>query len=104
MVAIICKDESSVADIFFKIVPFLSIELNKFMSTDVTEGALEYIITAEGNYIFICIHTYCGVLHQGIQKVGWHTLIRIPISRFVLQSCKKESIPGFHSFSKTLPI
>ena len=84
MVAIVCKDESAVADVFLKILAFLSGKLHELVPRQVTERAPEELIAFQGDDPLAGIDPKRRVLNKGIQQVGRHALVHVPVTGFVL--------------------
>jgi hypothetical protein len=84
MVAIVHENESAVINILFKVFPFLFGELYQFMTGQITKRAFKNIVTGQGNDVFHRIHLEGGILYQGVEQVGRHTLVHVPIAGLIL--------------------
>ena len=97
MIAVVHKHKAAIANIFFKILPLFGRELNQLVTTQIAKGTAENFITAQGHNVFLRVDLQGGVFNQRVQHIYGHPLINIPISRFVLQSCKEEFAVIWHA-------
>ena len=96
MVTVVGKDESPILYISTEMLPLLGIELYQFMTADVTKRVLEDVGAIQVDDLFLQIDREGGIFYQGIQQIGGHPLVGVPVSRLIPQSCKCELFHLIH--------
>lgn len=96
VIAVVRKDKSPVLYISMEMLSLLGIELYQLVTADVTERVLEDVRAFQVDDLFLQIDWEGSVFYQGIQQVGGHPLVGIPVSRPISQSCKCELLPLIH--------
>ena len=90
MIAVVNEYKSALLDIGFEVLSLFLRKLHQLVSTQVAKGTFENLLTAEFYDFFLFIHRNRRVLHQAIEKIGRHALIRIPIAGVVLEAGEEE--------------
>lgn len=90
MVAIIHKDKTSTLHVVFENLPLLLGKLHQLMPAEVAKWALINLLAAQLNHALFLIHRNRGVLHQAMQDIGRHALVRIPIAGGVFEAGEEE--------------
>ena len=80
MVAVVGKNESSVVHIFPEIGAFPGIELHQLVTADVAKRILKDIVALEIDDFFLEVNRDGCVFDERVEKIGGHSLVRIPVS------------------------
>ena len=94
VVAVIGENEAAVLNVLMKIGALAGAELNKFVAADIGEGVAKNLGTVEFDNLFLQVDGEGSIFYQGIEEVGWHALVGIPISGPVAEPHKCKFV--FH--------
>ncbi len=95
MVAVVGEDEAAVLDIVAKVGAFLGIELDEFVAADVGEGVVKDLRAVEVEDLFLEADGYGGVFDEGIQQIGGHSLVCVPVAGLVAKAHESKFV-GVH--------
>jgi hypothetical protein len=94
VVAVVGEDEAAVLHIVVEVGAFSGIELNEFVAADIGEWIVEDLRAIEVNDFFLEVDGYGGVLDEGIQHIGGHTLVGIPVAGLVAKAHEGKFVLG----------
>ena len=86
VVAVVGEDEAAVLHVVVEVGAFAGIELDKFVSTDIGEWIVKDLRAVEIEDFFLEVDGYGGILDEGIQQIGGHALIGIPVAGLVAKA------------------
>ena len=94
MVAVVGEDEAAVLHVVVEVGAFAGIELDEFVAADIGEWIVEDLGAVEIEDFFLEVDGYGGVLDEGIQQIGGHALVGIPVAGLVAKAHKCKLIFG----------
>jgi len=74
------KTNPPLATYLWKLALSCAIELYQLMAADIAEGVMEDIVALQVEYFLLQVYRDRRIFYQGVQQVGWHPLVGIPIS------------------------
>jgi hypothetical protein len=92
VIAVVGENETAVLDVTTEIISFLWIELDEFVAADIGEGVVEDLGAIEVEDFFLQVYGDGGVFDQGVQQIGRHPLIRVPVARMVPESHESKLV------------
>lgn len=94
VVAVVGEDEAAILDIVAEVGAFLGIELDEFMAADIGEGVVKDLRAVEVEDLFLEVDGYGGVFDEGIEQIGGHPLVSIPIAGLVAEAHEGKFVFG----------
>jgi len=98
VVAVVGEDEAAVLNVVAEVGAFLGVELNEFMAADIGKGVVKDLRAVEIEDLFLGVDGYGSVFDEGIQQIGGHALVGIPITGLIAKAheCKLVVGGGVH--------
>ena len=64
------------------------------MPTEVAKWALKYFLARKCHHPLLLIHRNGSILNEGIEQIGRHTLVGVPVAGLVLEARKEKLLHG----------
>src|ERR1700761_8771687 len=90
MIAVIGKNKSAIFYVFFKIGALHGIKLYQLVPAYISEGIVKYFVTAQRHHFLFRFNRYSSILYQGIENVGRHPLVGVPITRMITKTGERK--------------
>ena len=94
VVTVVGENEAAVLDVVAEVRAFLAVELDEFVAADIGEGVVKDVGAVEVEDFFLEVDGYGGVLDEGIQQIGGHALVGIPVAGLVAKAHEGKFVLG----------